>query len=154
MDEEVSWGRFFTGCLILIVLGACGAGAFYYFGRSAEEQRSVLERDLFSPYWELLQNKQFERACDYWVEQTPEKLRASYQKIETQHGNLTKASVVKAIGTRSPGQQAPHFEVRTKVEFSGGHTDFVSYEAVQTKDGWKISVSRVKGSSLLGDGPY
>lgn len=153
MNEEVSWRRFFGGCLILILLVASGAGVLHRSYLQHEAQRTTLESELFIPYWKSVQDKQFKRASTFWLEPEPAKLRASYEKIEVKQGALAKASVSKV--TKVARQDAgDSFEVRTTVEFSNGYTDVVVYEAVEVKGGWKIQTARVNGASLLGSGPY
>lgn len=154
MDGNPSWSKFFSGCLVLLLLMGGGIGLFLHLRKHHEAQRAQLKSELFSPYWGAIQVGDFEKAATFWVTQKPDRLASAYKEVQAKEGKLVEAKIFNTQSTWAPGQRQNQIHVRTTLKFADGRTATVSYHAALTTAGWRISASAPSGPNPLGDGPY
>jgi hypothetical protein len=160
-SAEPSWGRFFGGCLVLLVLLGGGVATFRYFANKDMAKKQVLQDEVFGPYWAAVRQSDFDQALPFhseaWLSKhDKDALAAAYQTAIKEHGSFDESYIKTANRFYEPGMEGQAMRVETIFKFADGWVGSVNYNITRAtdNDAWKLDQSFTPSSSSLGDGPY
>ncbi len=158
-QQEASWGRFFVGCLTLIVIFGGIGGTIYHFATRTSEMEGQVRAQLLDPYWAALGTEKYPALAESistperLEKAPPDKVQENFQAFSKEHGAV-RGIEIKALNKEMViGDERSWLRVKALMEFEDGRYLPLTYKLLIESPGiWRIDEVTTRDRGV--DPPY